>query len=214
MGQVFGRNGVAEPAYGILKRTNFYEIRKYGVRFAAETPSTGDKAFMKLAKYIGVFGEPENTAKESISMTAPVSMKQQHTEKIAMTAPVVMKQQSDVAAQHTMTFILPEKYKSLESIPKPNNPEISIKEIPAQIGAVHRFSGFMDWDKNRKVANELGDKLRQDGVHLSDDRISNFEYWGYNPPFTLPMFRRNEVFIELSSQEVEALVNGEAKEYN
>lgn len=203
MGQVFGYNGVAEPAYKVLTKTAFYEVRKYGRRFAAETPQQqgSDSAFMTLARYIGVFGEPQNESRKSIDMTAPVSMKQS-AESISMTAPVAMKEGS-------MMFILPESYQSLDDIPKPINNNVHIKELPAQVGAVHRFSGSMDMKKSHTVAQELGEHLQASGVQLSEERINDYEYWGYNPPFTLPMFRRNEVFIELRSEEVDVLVNGE-----
>ena len=33
----------------------------------------------------------------------------------------------------------------------------------------------------------------------------NFQFWGYNPPFTLPHFRRNEVWVKLNYEQVSYL---------
>ena len=114
MGMVFGKTGVAEPAYKVLATVNSsgttttlpYEIRQYGQRFVAETeyttgPGSKDSTsspFRLLARYIGVFGEAENEGGTKMSMTAPVSMKEESSgqgggTKIAMTAPVSMKEQ-------------------------------------------------------------------------------------------------------------------------
>jgi hypothetical protein len=209
MGQVFGRNGVAEPAYSVLHthNSNFaYEIRRYGVRFAAEATYTGtdDSPFRLLARYIGVFGTPENEGNEAMSMTAPV-IKAKPTA-IAMTAPVMM---TSSGGQKTMMFVLPAEYDSMEKIPRPTNTNVHIKELPAAVGAVHRYSGSMDDNHAQEIAKSLIQQLRDDGVDISEkDAMEKWQYWGYNPPFTLPMFRRNEVYVELELAQVEHLVNG------
>ena len=213
MGQVFGRTGVAEPAYEVLYKNseNFsYEIRKYGVRYVAEASYSGDdnSPFMLLAKYIGVFGNPENEGQKAISMTAPV-IKESGT-KIAMTAPV-MKSDSQQGGLKVMDFVLPAEYDSMEKIPKPTNPAVKIKEIPAAVGAVHRFSGSMEDNVSREMAKELATQLEKDGVDMSvEHALENYQFWGYNPPFTLPMFRRNEVWIELEQSQVDAILKNEA----
>jgi hypothetical protein len=122
MGQVFGKTGVAEPAHAVLfqHRAAFeYEIRRYGVRFAAQTKykDDDDSPFMILARYIGVFGTPENEGNEAISMTAPVIKETKSSAaKIAMTAPVVMSETS--SGEKEMSFILPAEFDSYSKIPK------------------------------------------------------------------------------------------------
>lgn len=208
---VFGKSNVAEPSFQVLykhSKSFEYEIRKYGERYAAEATYKGgdDSPFGILAKYIGVFGSPENEGSEAISMTAPVVMQSKATA-IAMTAPVVQTEDQD--GQKTMQFILPEKYDSLEKIPKPNNPAIVIKVIPPQVGAVHRFSGTHSDDGDRKIAAEFAAQLQKDGVDVTVDYVlQNYQFWAYNPPFCIPMLRRNEIWVELSTGQVETLVNG------
>jgi hypothetical protein len=211
MGMVFGKSTVAEPSFKVLyehSKSFEYEIRKYGERYAAEASYKGsdDSPFGILAKYIGVFGSPENEGTEAISMTAPVVMQSKATA-IAMTAPVV--ETEDQAGQKTMQFILPAKYDSLENIPKPTNPAVHIKTIPPQVGAVHRYSGSHSESRDREIATELATQLQNDGVDVSVDYVlANYQFWAYNPPFTIPMLRRNELWVELSAGQVETLLNG------
>lgn len=228
MGIVFGKTGVAEPSYKVLatidKGSIPYEIRQYGQRFVAETHYKGDgrdstsSPFRLLAQYIGVFGDAQNEGQQKLAMTAPVAMKpgEQQGTKIAMTAPVSMKTEGD-DEQKTMQFFLPAEYQTLESIPKPTNDAVRIRVVPAATGAVYRFSGSMDLDRNREMALKVGAQLRDDGVALASDEyvLHHYEFWGYNPPFTLPMFRRNEIWVELDAASVDHLVNGvTAKEAN
>jgi hypothetical protein len=208
MGSVIGKTGVAEPAYDVLyKHTDAfpYEIRRYGQRFAAQASYDGSNdntPFGVLARYIGVFGTPENEGSQPIAMTAPVIKK---PTSIAMTAPVIKNSQSP-----TMDFVLPAEYDSMEKIPKPTNPAVTIHAIPPQVGAVHRYSGSMKDETARQNAQKLGRQLQKDGIQqmTEDYAVENYEYWGFNPPFTLPMYRRNEVWISLDEEQVAALVNG------
>lgn len=239
MGMVFGKNGVAEPAYKVLvTKPNGtilpYEIRRYGERLAAETSyntnnnnngDDGSSPFRLLAGYIGVFGSPQNEGACAISMTAPVSTTTTDPTTtigpvpIAMTAPVVMTTTTSSAANQkrkTMMFYLPVEYTSLASVPKPTNPAVTLRSIPPRTGAVHRFSGSMDEARANEVALQLAHQLREDGIvtssplgsKLADDDyvLSNKEAWGYDPPFTLPPFRRNEVWIPLTAEEVAHIV--------
>ena len=78
MGTVFGKESVKEPPFEVqLKRNDVktsYELRKYGERFAAsvEYSAKGDTSspFRTLARYIGVFGTPENEGSTSIAMVS------------------------------------------------------------------------------------------------------------------------------------------------
>jgi len=220
MGMVFGRVDVAEPAFDILlTRTASatpYEIRSYGKRFAIEAQNSGKKqdensAFRLLAKYIGVFGKPENEGATTIAMTAPVVMESKTPEKgkgtaIAMTAPVVMSQ-DETSGSGMMQFFLPAEYDDMSKIPKPTHGGVTIKEIAPDVGVVHRFSGSYNEKTRKEKAMQLGKQLSEDGVNMSEQEIlEKFQFWGYNPPFTIPSLRRNEVFISLSKDQVDDLM--------
>jgi hypothetical protein len=212
-----------------------YEIRQYGTRYAIEAAfddpsSPGDNPeentrspFMKLAGYIGVMSDPQNESREGIAMTAPVAMqrdsgddggddKKKGGEKIAMTAPVAMHRDNKDASsdggttKKKMQFFLPSKYDSLDKIPTPTNPDVTIAEVPPAVGAVHRYSGTFSEAKSRKKAKALVEALQADGATVDVDRaMKEYQFWGYNPPFTIPIFRRNEVWIELSEEQIDML---------
>lgn len=209
MGSVFGKESVKEPHFDIvLERKNAnvktsYEMRKYGERFAASVTYDEDSqnsGFGTLASYIGVFGTAKNEGATSMAMTAPVVMEQQgKPESIAMTAPVVMENTSGNMMK--MMFMLPEEYDDMSKIPKPTNPAVSIEELPSEIGVVHRYNGKL---MDSQMAKDLGNQLISDGVEgITEEYVmEHYQTWGYNPPFTLPAFRRNEVWLKLNNEQV------------
>uniref|UniRef100_A0A7S1ST44 SOUL heme-binding protein n=1 Tax=Tetraselmis chuii TaxID=63592 RepID=A0A7S1ST44_9CHLO len=203
MGQLLGKIDVEMPAHEVLSTPpgGFYEVRKYPPAVAVETPhSTGKdgrpddgSSFNRLAKYIGVFGNPQNTKTEgeggeTIAMTAPV-VTAGGSEQIAMTAPVVTAQDSDIHSG-VMQFLLPSKF-TMETAPKPTDPQVSLREIPARTLAVHTFSG---WTNAKYVAEKetaLMDALKKDKVEVCGKPF----LLRYNPPWTLGPMRRNEVVV-------------------
>ena len=222
MGTIFGKESVKEPPYEVLlQRTNDvktpYELRKYATRYAAsvEYSSNGDNSgFRTLAKYIGVFGTPENEGNTNIAMTAPVVMEQGTQPKqaggpksIAMTAPVVIETNFTVQGMKKMMFMLPDEYDDIAKIPKPTNPAVHVEMIPSEFGAVHRYNGGYNAKINSKMAQELGEQLRSDGLvdNTKDYVMEHFQFWGYNPPFTIPYFGRNEVLIKLNKDQAHFL---------
>lgn len=191
------------------------------MEYAGGDGNTG-RPFRALAKYIGVFGEAENEGVESMAMTAPVAMERKGTPMamtapvamgrkgtpMAMTAPVAMeKNASTDGGGKTMKFFLPAEYDAMEKIPKPTNPNVKISEIPPQVGVVHRYSGSLSEQLHDEKAKALSAQLREDGIdRMTEEHVmENYQFWGFNPPFTIPMFRRNEVWLELTQEEVEIL---------
>lgn len=187
-------------------------------------PNNMGSPFRALAQYIGVFGNPQNEGNESMAMTAPVAMDTRGTQiamtapvvmdqkpngtPIAMTAPVVMENNNETnEGEKRMKFFLPAEYDDLSKIPKPTNPSVKIAEVSPAVGAVHRYNGSFSDKMNEQKALDLAAQLREDGVTRLDDDYTrqNYEFWGYNPPFTIPMFRRNEVWLELTQEEADML---------
>lgn len=211
MGIVFGKTGVVEPIYETLLSKSAcqvpYELRRYGVRYACETEmaasESNGKGFMALAGYIGVNTAPQNDGNVNIAMTAPVA-----TEKssgggtpIAMTAPVITDQ---VGNKKKMQFILPAEYDSMDKIPKPTSSRVSIKEIPGATGAVHTFGGSCNDKKAEETAKKLIHQLKEDGVDVNEkEAMDKYSLWQFHPPFTIPLFRRNEIWIELNEAQVQ-----------
>ena len=182
-------SNVEHPKYKVAERSGNIEIRDYAPMIVAEAQVKGErreaigKGFRIIADYI--FGN--NTAAQKVPMTAPVT--QQGNEKIAMTAPVTQ-QGSDNTWR--VRFIMPSKY-TMETLPKPNNPAVELKEIPAKRFAAIRFSGMAGEDSLKRHTKELEDFLSANTL----TPLSPPTYAFYNPPWTLPFLRRNEVLVEI-----------------
>ncbi|KAJ8421032.1 hypothetical protein Cgig2_032144 [Carnegiea gigantea] len=196
MGLVFGKITVETPKYEVLKSTSDYEIRRYAPHVVAEVtydPSemkgNKDGGFTILANYIGALGTPQNSKPEKIAMTAPV-ITRTLPEKIDMTAPVVTKSCGD-RQKVTMQFILPAKCSNAEAAPRPLGERVVIREEGAYTYGVVKFSGVAtDQVVNDKV-EKLKKSLERDGYKVAGDYLLA----RYNPPWTLPMYRTNEVMI-------------------
>lgn len=177
------------PEYAVERADESFEIRRYEPQVYAEVTTAGTRqvaanaAFRQLAAYIFDKERPEG----GIAMTAPV-VQQPKREAIAMTAPVV--QSEDGAGEWTMAFTMPSKW-TLATLPKPENPNITLREEPAKKVAVVQFSGRA----NPKLLTEKEANLR-DWMAANDIApIGPAEYAFYDPPWTPAFMRRNEVVI-------------------
>jgi hypothetical protein len=181
------------PKYKVLSKQENIELREYYPNLVAEVEVFGERneaaneAFKKLAGFI--FGD--NIVKSKISMTAPVVQEKtiDSSQKIAMTTPVVQEKSGD---SWKVRFIMPSEY-TLETLPKPINNEIKIYEDKTKKYVVIRFSGFWSDKKLNKKASLLNDYVKQKNLTKLSEVIYNF----YNPPFTLPFLRRNEIMYEV-----------------
>ena len=122
-----------------------------------------------------------------IAMTAPVQ--QQQSTKIAMTAPV---QQQSSGNSWKISFVMPAEY-SIETLPKPLNEHITLNEVPAKQFVVITFTGTNS-DKNMEEHEE---KLMAYIQSKNLPVTGTPKYAFYNPPWTLPLMRRNEIMIEI-----------------
>ncbi|XVE96422.1 hypothetical protein REPUB_Repub02eG0220500 [Reevesia pubescens] len=75
-----------------------------------------------------------------------------------------------------MSFVMPSKYGS--DLPLPKDPSVMIKEVPRKVVAVVAFSVSFKLKKGASV-----------------------EVAQYNPPFTFPFTRRNEIVLKVEKME-------------
>lgn len=219
MGAVFGK--YKEPAFDVvLSRMKAatseggatftpYEIRRYSERFAVEARYIGGGSpFPLLAGYIGVLQTPQNEKKKSVAMTTPVSMLGEGAggTKIAMTTPVSMHGEGGAPVTRKMQFMLPAEFDDISKIPNPTNPNVKITKLPQSLGAVHRYSGALSRAQSKEAASALVAQLTEDGVEIDkDDAMNRFQYWRFNPPMYPPWLSRNEIWIELTQEDVDVL---------
>lgn len=191
---VFGNNGeVKEPDYRILKQDDVFSLRQYDPMIVAEVQKTGDweqassKGFRPLFEYI----EGQNQSRTKIAMTTPVLQSEGQGEKIPMTAPVFVEPQS-ASQVWSIAFVLPSSF-TMETTPRPLNSQVKIVPKPARQMAVIRFSGVASPEQRQTASQKLQHWALAQGFLTR----GKFVYAGYNPPFTLPPFRRNEMMIEV-----------------
>jgi effector-binding domain-containing protein len=187
---VFGIRTADQPTYQVLNDYGHIQIRDYPALVVAETEVIADyknssnQGFQRLAGYI--FGN--NQKQQKMAMTTPV-IQEQKAETLAMTAPVIQQKIGDV---WLMAFVLPKGY-SVLTAPVPNDQEVIIKELPEKKVAVIQYTGSLCESGIEENAETLKSWLNQQGYKV----LSSSRSAAYDPPWTLPFLRRNEVHIDI-----------------
>lgn len=192
------RIGTEEPKHTSKRLTDRVEIRTYGPRIAAETTVAADEdaarneGFRRLAGYI--FGR--NHRGDGIAMTAPVSqgIRGGTGDKIAMTAPVAQAADAtEVGEGWVIKFFMPSEC-TMETLPTPDDDRVRLVEVPGETVAVLQFSGDRGPRAVADYSSRLLDTLRDKNIETTGDVSA----WFYDPPWTLPFRRRNEVVVPVN----------------
>lgn len=187
---IFGVRSASEPKYEIVTTNDKIEIRQYPPMLVAQTTVNADykdsssQGFNRLSGYI--FGNNKNEQK--MTMTAPVFQEQEFAI-MDMTVPVMQQKTQQV---WLMEFVLPQNY-TLSSAPKPLDSAVLIKDIPSKKVAVINYSGSLSEQGIKEKSEELKYWLFKKGYKP----ISTSRSAAYDPPWTLPFLRRNEVHIDI-----------------
>jgi hypothetical protein len=180
---------IEKPAYTVLEKRDGYEIREYEKYIVAETEVTGTRqealseGFRIIADYI--FGN--NVRKSSIVMTSPV-IESQTSESISMTTPVLDTEGEGNA--RTIAFVLPSSY-TLETVPRPNNDKVNLREVPAHKVAALTFTWYATTNRVERKKYELLGYLQRDQV----TPMGSVQTAQYNPPLSMPLVLRNEIIV-------------------
>jgi len=176
-----------EPKYKTIKTTDVYEIREYDDRLAVEIEySNQDSGFRYLFNYIS----GENKSSEKVKMTVPVTQ----SVKINMTTPVT---QSSQGGKMKMQFFLPSKF-TIKNAPQPTNERVNLIIIKGGVYAVISYSGRLTNRNYSKHYKQIINQLNKDNIEFIEPAIRAT----YNGPFTLPIFRRNEIMIKINYNEI------------
>ena len=164
---------IEEPVYQVEMawEAEQIEIRAYAPRIMAVMGMNedSDSGFRVLAGYI--FGG--NAEEQKIAMTAPV--------------------QQTMAGEKEMAFMMPAEY-ALKDLPQPEDQRVSFREAPAYTAAVIQFSGWASADKADENWKQLQRFLIAEGIDITGEPTLN----QYNPPWTLPFMRRNEIIVPVA----------------
>ena len=182
-----------EPEFTLISQENAIEVREYKPKIIARVEVEGDfddassKGFKLLADYI--FGNNLlNGESQKISMTAPVEMTPL-AEDIVMTSAIM---KSEASHKWQVNFVMPKEY-TLDSLPRPNNEQVKIIEIPKEKYAVIVFSGLVRDSSYTEKAQLLNDFIMTNNI----TQLDAIKIARYNPPWTLPFFRRNELMAKI-----------------
>mmetsp|Transcript_71770 Transcript_71770/g.134222 ORF Transcript_71770/g.134222 Transcript_71770/m.134222 type:complete len:219 (-) Transcript_71770:75-731(-) len=199
--EVFGSVGHYEAySYSVVKDYGTWTIRRYAPAVAAQVQQGGgdDSSFMTLAAYIGVLGDPQNKGSpgaggsEAVAMTVPVVS----STPINMTVPVVNAGKNDI-----MQFILPSEYQRAADAPVPMNPAVTLLDVPARYTAALQWHGMCrSMEDAAPQYAELEGMMAEVGLKPAGP----FELHRFNPPYTLPPFRTNEIVVPLAEDKLVA----------
>lgn len=183
---------VEEAKYTVSAQQDKLEIREYAPSIVAEVivndnfEDASGAAFRKLFNYIS----GDNTGRNKIAMTSPVAQKP-GPEKIAMTSPVGQRKSGESWA---VSFMMPEVY-TMDSIPLPDDPSVTLREVPAHRAAAIRYSGTWSEKAYKKQLALLQEWMETENLEAAGEPV-----WArYNAPFTPWFMRRNEILIPLGS---------------
>ena len=197
---------IEEPRFELLSKDGGYELRRYAAFIVAETMVEGDmdaasnQGFRLIADFI--FGNNQTAggakAPDKIAMTAPVTVEPAaKSEKISMTAPVTVEPRAaDMpmreAQDWRVQFVMPSQY-TLQTIPRPKNPAVTLREVPAKWYAVVRYPGINTQSKVEDKTAELLAWIKAKGwTPIASPQLAR-----YDPPWTLPFWRRSEILVEV-----------------
>lgn len=179
-----------EPAFTVERRAGRLEIRRYAPRVEARTRIDGkdfdralERGFRRLAGYI--FGG--NAREEELAMTGPVTA---GGERLAMTGPV---QSTESDGGFEMAFVMPPG-RTLASLPRPADPRVVLTEVSGRRVAVLRYRGRYRGARVEQEARRILELAAAAGLTAAGEPA----FAGFDPPTTLPLLRRNEIWLELA----------------
>lgn len=192
--KLLARGRVEHPDFTVVEQAAGFELRRYAPRLVAEVEVRGEPqqatnaGFRLLADFI--FGN--NTKAEEVAMTAPVDRRAAKAEKIAMTAPVDRRSRGD--DRWVITFTMPSKY-TRDTLPRPNDARVKIRELPAAVYAVRQFTGAPGEQGVQAEIQALREAVSAAGHTPADEPAI---YSRYDPPWTPAFLRRNEVMLAIA----------------
>lgn len=166
------------PKYELISKDDGFEIRRYSEMIIATTSVQADyksstsSGFRRIASYI--FGGNDKEMK------------------IAMTAPVISDCPSEGLNAFNISFVMPKEY-SIDDLPKANTSLVSIEQESLGDVAVLTFGGWATESRSISYQQKLSALLKKSGIESQ----GGFMVAQFNSPWTLPMFRKNELMVRI-----------------
>lgn len=163
------------PEYKVILSEPPFEIRLYEAFWIVEYSNEADpdilNGFGTLFRYIS----NENEDRQKINMTVPVI-------------------EEMLEGRMKMAFVVPKEH--WNDIPQPENKLLSLKKFESGLFGVIRYSGRSDSSRENEMKKNLDGWLNENEYRSVDNYMLAF----YNPPFTPPILRRNEILVRIKNQ--------------
>lgn len=178
---------IEEPQYRVEGPPGPIELRAYGPMILAQATVRGgrrhaiNEGFRLIAGYI--FGG--NAGRTRIAMTAPVQQAPAGAEAGGLA-------QGD-GGDWTVSFVMPGAW-TLQTLPLPTDRRVVLRPLPARRFLANRFSGVAGGAKIERKSGELVAYAAEHGIATVGQPMLAF----YDPPWTLPFMRRNELLLEVA----------------
>ncbi len=155
--------------FNLIKTFDGIEIRYYPPSTMIKYVSDNNSGFRYLFNYIS----GKNSLNQKISMTTPV-----HIEKLSNN-------------KSSMEFVLPSKIK-IDSAPLPFDKGLELYLSEGQYYGVIKYSGYTSFEKEKKFAEELKQKLINNNIKIS----GSSKVLVYNSPYKF-FNRKNEIILPI-----------------
>lgn len=163
---------IETPDYKVVAQDGKFELRDYPDMTLART-AMGDGDFMRLFRYISGGNEAD--------------------QKIAMTAPVLVQHDGE---SRGMSFVVPREI-AAGKVPAPKASEVAVDQMPAARFAVFTYSGRRTDSNEADALSKLRTWMEKKGLRAEGEPV----YAYYDPPWTLPFLRRNEVMLRVPAEQ-------------
>jgi hypothetical protein len=160
-----------EPAYEVETRIGDLEIRRYQPHVIARAHTM-----------VPEFDEAQQQLFQRLASYI-------QSNELAMTGPVEMAAEGQ---GFTMAFVMPAG-RTLRSLPRPDDAHVRLLEVPARRIAVLAYRGRYHGETVEERERELLRLVAQAGLSAKGRPM----FAGFDPPTTLPIARRNEMWIEV-----------------
>lgn len=179
--------------YSVVGQHDGFELRRYpacivaSIEVSSSFERAGNSGFMALVSYI----TGNNHSRSKMAMTAPVI--QETGIGIVQEFPVLEQAHGD---QHIISFVMPHGW-TMDTLPDPNDQRVVLREVPAELVAVDRFSGRWSKASYNARLEALERRINRAGFDIAG--VARFAR--FDPPWTPWFMRRNEIQIPVRARQ-------------
>ncbi|EWM28188.1 soul heme-binding protein [Nannochloropsis gaditana] len=189
--------GLETPSFQVLHEGHGYEIREYDPYTVAYTEMGSSDAKAGSTSAGPVLGSPTMTGGAFNTLAGYIFGANEAKTNMAMTTPVEIRkdaQHRGAGEAYSMRFIMASPY-TTETAPRPMDSKVRLTTTARERLAAREFAGFATEGEVQRQLISLLSLLDRDGVTVVDP--ASYRIFQYNPPYTLPWLRRNEILVEV-----------------